>query len=84
MRHRLRISASVTALVAAASVCATGAAAAILLAASPAAAQEYNTENDVHAVPSGVVDAAALGKVGAAASTTPDGTACTSFSVLYS
>ncbi len=66
MRHRLRISASVTALVAAASVCATGAAAAILLAASPAAAQEYNTENDVHAVPSGVVDAAALGKVGAA------------------
>ena len=66
MRRRLRISASVTALVAAASVCATGAAAAILLAASPAAAQDYNTENGVHAVPSGVVDAAALGKVGAA------------------
>ena len=67
MRHRLRISASVTALVAAASVCATGAAAAILLAASPAAAQEYNTENDVHAVPSGVVDAAPVAQTLAAA-----------------
>ena len=65
MRSRLRISASITALIAAACVCATGSVAGMLLAASPAQAAETAAENGVRAVPSGQVDGAALGKVGA-------------------
>jgi hypothetical protein len=72
MHSRLRVSASVTALIAAASVCAAGAAAGLLLAASPAAAQEAgpesNAENGVHAAPSGEVDRVALAQVAAPAS----------------
>jgi len=64
MRCKLRVTASVTALIAAASVCAVGSMAGLLLAASPAAAQEINTENGVHAVPLGAVDAAELGRIG--------------------
>ena len=66
MRSKLRISASMTALLAAISVCAAGAAVAQTLAGSPAPpAPEVNTDNGVHAVPSGQVDTAALAKVGA-------------------
>ena len=55
-----------TALLAAISVCAAGAAVAQTLAGSPAPpAAEVNTDNGVHAVPSGQVDTASLAKVGA-------------------
>ena len=67
MRCKLRISASMTALLTALSVCAAGAVAGVALAGSPAQAAELNTENGVHAAPSGEVAAAGLGKVGARA-----------------
>ncbi len=66
MRTKLSISASITALLATVSVCAAGAVAGVALAGEPAQAAEFNSDNGVHAVPSGQVDAAALAKVGAA------------------
>ena len=65
MRTKLRISASMTALFTTVSVCAAGAVAGVALAGTSAQAAELNTENGVHAVPAGQVDAAALAKVGA-------------------
>ncbi len=56
-----------TALFATVSVCAAGVVAGVALAGTSAQAAEFNTENGVHAVPSGQVDAAALAKVGAPA-----------------
>ncbi len=67
MRTKLRISASMTALFATVSVCAAGVVAGVALAGTSAQAAEFNTENGVHAVPSGEVGAAALAKVGAVA-----------------
>ena len=64
MRSKLRISASMTALLATIGVCAAGAVAGMALAGTPAQAAETNTENGVHAVPAGQVDAAGLAKVG--------------------
>jgi hypothetical protein len=56
-----------TAILAAASVCGAGAVLAVALAGTPAAAQttDINTENGVHAAPSGDVGSSALGNVGA-------------------
>ena len=71
MRSKLRISASVTALLATIGVCAAGAIAGVALAGTSAQAAEINTDNGVHAVPAGQVDAAALAKVGAPAAATP-------------
>ncbi len=62
MRTKLRFTASMTALLAAASVCVAGAAVGETLAGAPAPAAEVNAENGVHAVPSGQVGEASLGK----------------------
>ena len=56
-----------TALLAAASVCAAGVAVGETLAGAPAPAAGVNAENGTHAVPSGQVDEASLGKPGSAA-----------------
>ena len=65
MHSKFRISASVTALLAAISVCAAGVVAGMALAGSSAQAAELNTENGIHAAPSGDVAAEGLPKVGA-------------------
>lgn len=54
-----------TALLAAATVCIAGVAVGETLASAPAPGAEINTENGVHAAPSGQVDQAGLAKVGA-------------------
>ena len=65
MRSKFKITASMTALLAAAAVCVAGVAVGETLAASPAPSADVNTENGVHAVPSAPVGEASLGKPGA-------------------
>ena len=66
MRSKLRITASMTALIAAAAVCVAGVAVGETLAGSPAPQADVNAENGVHAVPSAPVAEASLGQPGAA------------------